>query len=262
MASEVQAVPGSPAWWASRTPAPAYRRGRPPMDAGRIVDKALELIDEVGIQALTLRMLADALNSGTATLYRHFEGKDELLALVADRILGEVRVEPEELDGLPWRESVTVAAKAFYGALGRHPNALSLLAAQVPVGPNGLRGRERLIGLLLGHGFSVGLAARSFTAIGHYVIGFAIQQYGPGTPHPEDRTQLRDYYRSLDPAAFPATMAAADELTSVPLDDEFLFGLDLLLDGLERARLDEPSGRTAVGPSLSASRSTRPRRGP
>ncbi|MFE2423744.1 TetR/AcrR family transcriptional regulator [Streptomyces hokutonensis] len=205
------------------------------MDVGRIVDTALKLIDEVGIQALTLRMLADALDSGTATLYRHFNGKDELLALVADRILGEVHVSSEELDGLSWREAVTVVAKAFYGTLRRHPHALSLLAAQVPVGPNGLRGRERLIRLFLSHGFPVGLAARAFTAIGHYVIGFAIQQYGPGTPRPEDQLQLRDYYNSLDPKAYPATMAAAEELTSVPLHEEFRFGLDLLLDGLEKA---------------------------
>ncbi|MFD3503618.1 TetR/AcrR family transcriptional regulator [Streptomyces sp. NPDC058676] len=208
------------------------------MDVGRIVDTALKLIDEVGIQALTLRMLAEALDSGTATLYRHFNGKDELLALVADRILGEVRVPPEELDGLSWREAVTVAAEAFYGTLCRHPHALSLLAAQVPVGPNGLRARERLITLFLSHGFPVGLAARAFTAIGHYVIGFAIQQHGPGTPRPEEQSQLRTYYNSLDPASYPATMAAADELTSVPLDEEFRFGLDLLLDGLEKVRLN------------------------
>lgn len=212
------------------------------MDAGLIVDTALKLIDEVGIQALTLRMLADALNSGTATLYRHFNGKDELLALVADRILGEVRVDSEELKGLPWREAAKAAAEAFYGALCRHPNALSLLAAQVPAGPNGLRARERLITLFLSHGFSIGLAARAFTAIGHYVIGFAIQQHGPGTPRPEDQYQLRDYYDSLDPSAYPATMAAAEELTSVPLDEEFSFGLGLLLDGLEQAKSHTGSG--------------------
>ncbi|WP_327180728.1 TetR/AcrR family transcriptional regulator [Streptomyces sp. NBC_01334] len=223
------------------------------MDAGLIVETALRLIDEVGIQALTLRMLADALNSGTATLYRHFNGKDELLALVADRILGEVQVPPEKLDGLPWREAVAVAADTLYGTLRRHPNAVSLLAAQVPVGPNGLRGRERLIALFLSHGFPVDLAARAFTAIGHYVIGFAIQQHGPGTPRPEDQVQLRGYYHSLDPAAFPATTAAADELTSVPLQDEFRFGLDLLLDGLERAGLDLSQERGRRSPRLTKS---------
>jgi AcrR family transcriptional regulator len=264
MASQARPVPGSPAWWGSRTPTPEYRRGRPPMDVGRIVEEALKLIDEVGIQALTLRMLAEALDSGTATLYRHFAGKDELLALVADRILGEVQVQSEEMAGLSWREAATVAATTFYGILGKHPNGLSLLAAQVPVGPNGLKARERLITLFLSHGFPVALAARAYTAIGHYVIGFAIQQHGPGTPRPDDQEQLRDYYHSLDPASYPATIAAAKELTSVPLDEEFRFGLDLLLDGLEQAKLDSSPETEAVPGrrTVSASRSSRPRRRP
>ncbi|MFI6080244.1 TetR/AcrR family transcriptional regulator [Streptomyces sp. NPDC051217] len=203
---------------------------------GKVIDMALKLIDEVGVQALTLRMLADSLGSGTATLYRHFAGKDELLAHVVDRILGEVRLTPDAVKGLSWREAVTVGAEGLYDTLRRHPNALPLLVSQVPVGPNGLANRERAIGLLLGFGFPVGFAARAFTAIGHYVVGFAIQQHGPGAAQPEEQPQLHDYYRSLDPAAYPATTAAAAELTSVPLHEEFRFGLDLLLDGLERAR--------------------------
>jgi AcrR family transcriptional regulator len=239
MAPKASGVPGSPAWWASRSPAPAYQRGRPPADTARIIEAALKLVDEVGVQALTLRMLAESLDSGTATLYRHFGGKDELLAHVLDKIFGELRVPAEALDGLSWREAAMVAAEAFYEILGRHPNALPLLLAQVPVGPNGLVNRERTIALLLGYGFSVGLAARAYTALGHYVIGFAIQQHGPGAARPEDAPQLRDYYRSLDPAVFPATTAAAEDLTGVPLREEFQFGLNLLLDGLELARRAE-----------------------
>ncbi|MFE4962690.1 TetR/AcrR family transcriptional regulator [Streptomyces sp. NPDC056660] len=243
MVSEVQPLPGSPAWWSSRALTLTHQRGRPQTDVGTIVDTALKLIDDVGIQALTLRTLAETLGSGTATLYRRFDSKDELLTLVADRILSEVRVTPEELEGLPWREAVAVAANALRDTVRRHPNAIPLLAAQVPVGPNGLRAREWLGGLLLGHGFSVPLTARAFTAISHYVIGFAIQQHSPGSPGPEDRRQLRDYYHSLDPAAYPATTAAADELTSVPPHEEFRFGLDLLLDGLDQASRERPDRR-------------------
>ncbi|MFF0011328.1 TetR/AcrR family transcriptional regulator [Streptomyces sp. NPDC005374] len=217
------------------------------MDVDRIVDTALRLIDEVGVKTLSLRMLADALESGTATLYRHLRSKEELLVLVADRILGDIRVPAEQMDGLSWREAATVAADSFYASLRRHPHALPLLAAQVHVGPNGLRVRERLIRLLLSHGFPTGLAGRTYTALGHYVIGLAIQQHGPGTPRPDDQVHLRAYYHSLDPAAYPATSAAADDLTSVPLYEEFRFGLDLLLDGVEQARsaLPEESGGPA-----------------
>ncbi|MFF1418559.1 TetR/AcrR family transcriptional regulator [Streptomyces sp. NPDC058280] len=238
MSSESSAVPGSPVWWASRPPAPSTtgRRGRPSVDVGRIIDVALKLVDEVGVQALTLRVLADALDSGTATLYRHFAGKDEVLAYVVDRILGEVQVAPESIDGLSWREAVEVGAQAFYDTLRRHPNALPLLVAQVPVGPNGLANRERILRLLQGFGFPVSLAARAFAAIGHYVVGFAIQQHGPGSPGLGDESRLLDYYRALDANAYPTTIAAAEDLTNVPLQEEFQFGLGLLLDGLERTR--------------------------
>ncbi|GHI85198.1 TetR/AcrR family transcriptional regulator [Streptomyces xanthophaeus] len=237
MTQEPPTAPGSPAWWAERRPAPSPpRRGRPPVDVGRIIDTALELVDEVGIQALTLRMLADALSSGTATLYRHFAGKDELLAHVVDKILGEVKVPPERSAEGSWREALEGTAEALYGTLRRHPNALPLLVAQVPVGPHALAHRERTLALLLGFGFPVQLAARAFTAVGHYVIGFAVQQHGPGAPGSGEQLPLREYYRGLDPVAFPATTAAAAELTGVSLDEEFAFGLSLLLDGLERAR--------------------------
>ncbi|MFD7323316.1 TetR/AcrR family transcriptional regulator [Streptomyces sp. NPDC059875] len=247
MTSEAQPVPGGPAWWSCRAPALTHQRGRPQTEVGRIVDAALKLIDDAGIQALTLRTLAETLGSGTATLYRRFNSKDEILTLVAERILGEVRITPEELEGLPWREAVTVAADALHDTLRRHPHAIPLLASQVPVGPSGLRAREWLGGLFLRHGFSVPLTARAFTAIGHYVIGFAIQQHSPGTPNHEGQLQLRGYYRSLDPATYPATTAAADELTSVTLHEEFRFGLNLLLDGLERAARAQPQDSAKPG---------------
>ena len=105
--------------------------------------------------------------------------------------------------------------------LKNHPNALALLVAQVPVGPNALSHRERSLAVLLSCGFPVDLAARAYTAVAHYVVGFALQQHAPGAPQPGDAARLRDFYRALDADVYPATVAAADDLTSVPLDDEF-----------------------------------------
>ena len=243
MSSAPSQVPGSPAWWADRLPPPATRRrGRPPREAATIVEAALRLVDEVGVQAFSLRMLADVLGSGTATLYRHFASKDELMAYVVDRVLGEIH--PCEQDKpVSWQQAMTSRSEAFYHALRRHPNILPLLVAQVPVGPNGLAVRELALDLLLAHGFPTDLAARAFTAIGHYVIGFAIQQHGPGAPAATTGSQLQAFYRTLDPAVFPVTTAAASDLTSVEPEDEFRFGLDLLITGLERlrARHDAPA---------------------
>ncbi len=231
-------APGSPAWWSSRPAAPAYRRGRPPRSLERIVSVALEIVDEVGADAFSMRLLADRLGSGTATLYRHLAGKDELMFHVVDRILGEVNVDidAETLSGTAWQQATARGAGAFYEVLKSHPNALPLLVSQVPVGPNALINRERSMAVLLASGFPLDLAARAYTAVAHYVVGFALQQHAPGAPQPQDAGRLRDLYLALDPETYPATVAAADELTGVPLDEEFRFGLQLVLDGIERRR--------------------------
>jgi len=229
--------PGSPAWWSSRPAPPVYRRGRPPRSLERIVGTALEIVDEVGAD-FSMRLLADRLGSGTATLYRHFAGKDELMVYVVDRILGEVDIETDSdtLCGTTWQQAIARGASAFSKVLQNHPNALPLLVSQVPVGPNALLNRERSVAVLLACGFPLDLAARAYTAVAHYVVGFALQQHAPGAPQREDAAKLRDFYRALNANTYPATVAAADELTSVPLDEEFRFGLQLVLDGIELAR--------------------------
>ncbi len=232
------AQPGSPAWWSSRPAPQVYRRGRPARSLERIVGAALEIVDEVGTDAFSMRLLADRLGSGTATLYRHLAGKDELMAYVVDRILGEVDIEngAGTLSDPTWQQAIARAANAFYDVLKSHPNALPLFVSQVPVGPNALLNRERTLAVLLACGFPLDLAARAYTAVAHYVVGFALQQHAPGAPQREDAAELRDFYRALDANTYPATVAGADELTGVALDQEFRFGLQLVLDGIELAR--------------------------
>lgn len=213
---------------------------------------ALEIVDEVGIDAFSMRQLADRLGSGTATLYRHLAGKDELMAYVVDRILGEVDLEMDA-DGVgdtTWQHAIAGGAGAFYDALKSHPNALPLLVSQVPVGPNALGNRERIVAVLLAYGFPLHLAARAYTAVAHYVLGFVLQQHGPGARQREDAARLRDFYGALDANTYPATVAAADELTGVPLDEEFRFGLQLVLDGIELAREATVPRASSRGPSF------------
>ena len=229
--------PGSPEWWAGRPAPPARQRGRPPLEAERIVVAALRIIDEAGPRALSMRLLAQRLDSGTATLYRHFRSKDEILAYVVDHVLGEVGSGLDEPAGATWQEGAAVAAGALYRTLAAHPNAIPLLVSQIPLGPNGSANRERAIGGLLAYGFPIGLATRAYTAIAHYVLGFAIQQHAPGVPTAGDARRFRDHFGALDPETYPATIAAARDLTSVTREEEFDFGLRLVLDGLEQARL-------------------------
>ncbi|WP_327330335.1 MULTISPECIES: TetR/AcrR family transcriptional regulator [unclassified Streptomyces] len=229
-------APGSPAWWLRRTAsptAPRRGRGRPSLDTDHMVVTALRLIDEHGVHAFSLRTLADALGSSTATLYRHFANKDEILALTVDLALGEAGTVPPAAPA-GWRDVLSTMGHQVRAVLTRHPSLLPTLMDHVPVGPNALAQRERVLAALLRHGLQPALAARAFTAVGHYVIGFAVQQ------RESDGAPLADYYRDLDPTTHPAIAATAESLTAVTPDDEFAFGLGLLLEGLARQKDASP----------------------
>ncbi len=200
--------------------------GRPPLPLDRIVTTALQIVDEEGADGLSMRTLAQRLESGTATLYRHFTGRADLVAHVIDLVSGSVEIDPAKLSAMPWQEACKAIARAMFDALRRHPNIAPLLAEDVPTGPNAMAARERLIALLLDNGFPRSLAARSYATLARYILGFAIQPSSSGGD-----ASLGQAFRELDPRRYPAIVKVADHLP-VPLHDEFAFGLDLIIDGL------------------------------
>ncbi len=189
-----------------------------------------------------MRLLAERAQTGTATLYRHVAGKEELLVYAVDALFAEALLEEDDgaADGdrpPTWQEAARAVSLRFHRLLAHHPNLVPLLVAQVPIGPRGLVMREQTLATLTGYGFSTRVAARAYTALAHYVVGFAIQQQSAAGQKRESEA-LRGYYRALDPAAFGATVAAADDLTTVSSEEEFLEGLDFMLEGINRARVE------------------------
>lgn len=229
---------GTPQWWLSRSQSSEkpVGPGRPSISFDKIIGTALQAVDEVGPQAFNMRMLARRLNSGTATLYRHVASRAEILAHVVDRVLGEVIVRDGNGSEITWQQACAEIAGGLYRALSTHPKVIPLLVSQVPVGPNALKARERGIALFLENGFPPHLAARAYTTIAHYVIGFASQLHAAGVPESQESEDLRRFYRKLDRKAYPATTTVAEYLPGTSADDEFQFGLKLVIDGLELAR--------------------------
>ena len=198
---------------------------------------AAGLIDEAGLSAFNMRALALRLDTSTATLYRHVSSRDELLVHVVDRLLGELRSSAtREPPPHGWKDAMRRRFLRLRRGLSDHPNLLPLLASQVPIGPNGLAVREETIAELAAYGFPVELAARVYTTLGHYVIGFLAQAHAPDSQARVQAAALRAYYRGLDPVLYPSTVAAADALTTVSAREEFLEGLQFILDGIEAAR--------------------------
>jgi TetR/AcrR family tetracycline transcriptional repressor len=206
-------------------------RGRPPVPPDRIIDTALQIVDEEGAEALSMRTLAQRLGSGTATLYRHFANRSEVSAHVVDRVFSEVEFSAEELAAMGWQRACESFARAMFEVLHRHRNVAPLLIEQAPIGPNAMAQREQLLKVMLDNGFSAQHAARSYATVARYVLGFAVQF----SDHEADDAELTRHFRELDPRRFPATRTVADYLP-VPLDEEFALGLELIIDGLAKKR--------------------------
>jgi AcrR family transcriptional regulator len=202
----------------------------------RIVACALELIDREGLGELSMRNLATELRTGTTTLYRHVAGKDEVLVLVADAVLGETQLR-RPVEGIGWREVLEKLAHSMRTALGSHPNVAALFASAVPVGPNSLRARELILGALRERGFDETLAADVYTALAHQVLASVLHEpmndFRAGGLGTSKSLTLHAFYRSLPVDQYPHLVELADELTSRTAIEEFEFALGCLLDGVE-----------------------------
>ncbi len=211
---------------------PPRSRGRPALPLERILGAAVELVDEQGADALSMRSLAQRMESGTATLYRHFANRSELVATVIDHILGEVDLDPLATTARPWQESCTRLAQNMFEALRRHGHIAPLLIEYTPTGSNALANRELCLSILLNNGFRPTVAAHAYATLARYVLGFAIQLSGSTAAIGQQHAELSAAFHNLDPSRYPATVAVADELP-VPLEEEFEFGLQLIVGGLE-----------------------------
>lgn len=130
-------------------------------------------------------------------------------------------------------------AHGLFATLQAHPGVVPLLGDRIPLDPHGLTGREAMLSTLTSGGFAPEIAVRAYTAVSHHVIGFAGQLRTHGPDSQQDEENLREYFRSLDPARFPATVNAVP-FTPIPLDHEFQFGPRLIVDGLA-ARSSSPA---------------------
>jgi AcrR family transcriptional regulator len=216
-----------------REPRANRSRGRPALPLDRILAAAVELLDEQGVEALSMRSLAQRLQSGTATLYRHFSNRSELVSMVVDHLLGEVDLDAHAIAQLPWQQACTLFAQHMFDALGRHGNVASLLIEYTPMGPNALANRELCLTVLLDNGFPPAVAAHAYATLARYVLGFAIQLSGSAPVNSQQDAELSATFHQLDPSRYPATVAVADDLP-VPLEEEFAFGLQLIVAGLAR----------------------------
>jgi AcrR family transcriptional regulator len=181
-----------------------------------------------------MRRVADELGTGAASLYRHVTGRDELLVVVADRLLEAVGSAPAA-DELAWREHCERAARGYRALLLARPAVVSLLGRSQLLGPNSLRGRELMLRHLLAQDFPPRLAVHTYLALVHYVMG-SVHVDGRSTKRdPAERHDLTELFAGLARDDYPTVVELADLLGGLEPDDEFEFGLRALLDGIAAA---------------------------
>jgi len=220
-------------------------RRRRTLDQSQVVRAALALLDEVGLEALTMRRLAERLGVQPASLYRHVRDKEELLLLLGDEISGEIPLVGAHGG---WREQVTQIAWNVRRGLRQHRDAARVLAATAPFGPRRLRHIEAFLRVLRSAGLSERDAARVGYHCNNFVTEFVADETRfdamlavPGVTRRKLLAEARKHFTSLPPADYPTLIELADELTADDSDGLFEFGLTIWLDAIER--LAQPSRR-------------------
>ncbi|HEY3061350.1 MAG TPA: TetR/AcrR family transcriptional regulator C-terminal domain-containing protein [Chloroflexota bacterium] len=210
---------------------------RQPLDRPRIVAAALAVMDEVGVDGLTMRRVADQLGVTAAGLYRHVRAKDELLAMLADEISGQV---PTVTPGTPWQAALTEMAVGYRRVLLEHRDAARLLASTPPAGPERLRQIEAILRVLVEAGFSGRDAAWAAYHFNNVVTEFVADEVRLGdTPRTEVMAQARSLLRSLPRDEFPTLTTFAEHIATDDAEGLFAFGVRLCLTGLEHLRQTE-----------------------
>jgi AcrR family transcriptional regulator len=216
--------------------APESPNRRAPLTKERVLDAAIELADRRGLGALTMRRLGAALGVEAMSLYKHVANKEALLAGMVDRVVGAIAI-PEE--GSHWRSAMAQRAASARAVLARHAWVIGLLEAGATPGPHAMRYLDAIIGSLRAAGFSMEDAGRAFMLLDSYVYGHVIQESNlPFAPPAEVAEAAGTASDQAALTAFPHLAALYAHARSHPrsLDDEFAFGLELVLDGLERLR--------------------------
>lgn len=218
--------------------APVRRsRGRPPIETARIVEAALQIVDEEDAAALSMRTVATRLNSSTSTIYRHFPSRAVLIGTVIDRVMGEIDVDASSYRSLGWRQGCEKLSRGVFDAFRQHRKTALLLADHTPIGPNAAGVRERMLAVLIAGGFEVLDAARAGAMLAHLILGFAIQLGGEREMTEADREAFRKAIHGMDLTQFPATAAVKQaRWRPTSIEDEFAFALEMVLDGLSRLR--------------------------
>jgi len=217
------------------------RPRREPLSRERIVHAALRIMDSEGLDAVSMRRVGRELGVEAMSLYNHVHDKDDILDGIVEAVLAEF----DYPRGESWHESARLAGREFRRMLLAHPAVMTLLLERDKPFANvdSLRVYEYIFELFRTAGLSPEDAARAFHVFGGFILGSVSMELGPmvGGPNREaDQQAHEEMFRLLQSADLPRLREVMPHLMDCDVDEQFDFGLDLLIDGL-RARIAERS---------------------
>ena len=211
-------------------------RPRAPLSRERVLQTAIKRADQGGIASLSMRKLGQELGVEAMALYYHFKNKDEVLDGMIDLVFSEIDSPPS---GADWAAALRQRAISVREVLSRHRWAIGLMESRANPGPATLRHHDAVLGSLRAAGFSLEMAAHVYSLLDSYLYGFALQEKNmPFDTSDEVADVARRMLEPFPVDEYPNLVAMIEHAMKPGYDfsDEFEFGLDLILDGLERAR--------------------------
>ncbi len=204
------------------------------LTAERVLDGAMALADEIGIDAFTIRKLADALDTKPMTIYHHVPGKEAILDGMVDRVFAEI--DRPDMD-LGWKPAMRARCRSAREVLARHPWAAPLMESRTTPGPETLGHHDAVLGCLRRGGLSLAMTAHAYALLDAYVYGFALQEASLPATGGDDMAELAgSIIEPMPEGAYPhlAEFTAGHVLQpGYDFRAEFDFGLDLILDALD-----------------------------
>ncbi|SME94903.1 TetR/AcrR family transcriptional regulator C-terminal domain-containing protein [Pseudobacteriovorax antillogorgiicola] len=215
------------------------RKERHSVSREGILQHAIEIANEEGLPKVSMRRIASYFGVEAMSLYHHIQSKDEILNGMVDQILGQVSFDGEA----PWQDSMRQRAESTRQVLIKNPWALGILESRPQPGPETLAYHDKVLGVLFRHGFSLALAAHTFSALDAYTYGFIMQEQALPFDNPEDLEIIAaSILASFPKGAYPHLKRLTLDYILKPeysYDKEFLYGLSLILDTLEARRKKE-----------------------
>src|SRR5829696_370091 len=205
----------------------------------RVLRAAVALAVRDGIESLSMRKLADELGAGAMSLYYHVPNKEQLIDGMVDIVFGEIELPSTDDD---WKAAMRKRAVSTREALARHRWAIGLMEGRTSHGPANLSLHNAVLGCLRAAGFSLEATVHAYSVLDAYIYGFALQESDMSAENADDfaaeaQRQMHEYEAVL--ADYPHLVEVVGGYVAKAGYDyatEYLFGLDLILDGLDRLR--------------------------